>query len=145
MTAMHLCGRSRIGFVALLLLLPLALQAQPGAKKILDRTAEAFRRTDGEGVTFSFSVSGGRYRIRLGKKVFVERSGEVSYCLNFGEGERYPAVIGTAYGEIPAEVEAERVCVRKRGDSYFLKTDYVLFFSGFSQRHKILFTAKAAD
>lgn len=108
-------------------------------------SAEAFRRTDGEDVTFSFSVSGGRYRIRLGKKVFVERSGEVSYCLNFGEGERYPAVIGTAYGEIPAEVEAERVCVRKRGDSYFLKTDYVLFFSGFSQRHKILFTAKAAD
>ena len=78
MTAMHLCGRSRIGFVALLLLLPLALQAQPGAKKILDRTAEAFRRAGGVEATFSLTGGQGAARGTIclqGEKFRLESGG----------------------------------------------------------------------
>ena len=106
MTAMHLCGRSRIGFVALLLLLPLALQAQLGAKKILDRTAEAFRRAGG--VEATFSLTGG------------QGAAQGTICL---QGEKFRLESGgittwfdgtTQWSYVAANEESERLGTHRR-------------------------------
>lgn len=94
------------------------------------------------GDEFVFSGRDGQYRILLGERVVISRTGELAYRLTLDASEQTQAVLQTAFGEIPVGVRAERLSVRSRGESFFLKAEYILSFPDFTQKHKIVFTAK---
>mgnify|MGYP005775716311 CR=1 FL=1 len=110
-----------------------------GAAEKFSAPARCFEEADGR--TFVFAAEGGHFRIHVGKEPYLERTGEFSYRFRLGNG-RGNAVICTAYGDISVGVESVRFLQRMRGDSFFLKTNYVLFFPNFSQQHEITFFAK---
>ena len=104
-------------------------------------SADAEARGEEGGTTFLFSGEDCAYRVHIGGSAYIERSGDIAYklCLT----EKASVCIRTAYGNIFAEVLPESFFAENRGDQCFLETVYVLKFPNFSQRHKIIFKAKA--
>lgn len=111
-----------------------------GEREVVSAAAECVEQK--EGADFLFSGENCRYCVHIGDAVHIERTGDISYKLSLDTHRRTATTIRTPYGELPAEVAAERLRIRERDGSFFVSADYVLFFPNFSQKHSIFFMAK---
>ena len=111
-----------------------------GEREVVSAAAECVEQK--EGADFLFSGENCRYCVHIGDAVHIERTGDISYKLSPDTHRRTATTTRTPYGELPAEVVAERLRIRERDGSFFVSADYVLFFSNFSQKHSIFFMAK---
>lgn len=114
-----------------------------GAKEEISCTAEG---TEENGTRFfRFPGEGCDFCLRFGSTVALERAGEISYAIRLDPSAETSAEIRTPYGVISAAVQTGDLRMHARGGSFFFLADYVLSFSDFSQKHRILFTAKEAS
>ena len=98
----------------------------------------AERLSGGEDV-FCFSAFGGEFCVCLGARPYVARKGEFSYKIRLDAEAPYFCTVGTSYGAVEALVTCGGCVVRAHGGRWFLKAEYLLSFSGFTQKHSILF------
>ena len=96
-----------------------------------------------EVVAYNFSTENAVYTIEIYKdKAVIICNGDLSYRMILNSGSVHETTIKSTFGNIEAEIQTERLFIKKNKKGVEFEAEYFLIFQGFADLHKIRFSVE---